>query len=186
MIPGPETRIHQCIFKKGYLMYRTILFSLFVLFILLAVVSCSPAPVEPTPTPALPQDAFSRLDNFGDGYISKIKIDDIKNNTPEEIVSELVTQWLQHYKTESTYQDAAINDFSIDGIRLLDNPSNKNYVIVAAVNFSIIPRKIPNDYGSFPSQPIGPNDTWWHIGAPFGVIKLDDYYYLRLLPGWGT
>lgn len=159
--------------------------SLFALaFVALTISSCLSAP---TPVaPSLPEDEFSQFDNFGDGFIAKIKIKDTTSLSPEEIVSSLVEQWLEHYKSQSDYENASINDFTVDKIRLLDVPSNSNYKIVAGVNFSIIPRQTPSDFGGFPGEAYDPNSSWWHIGAPFGVIQVDDYYYLRLVFGWGT
>lgn len=157
---------------------------LVVTFTVLGITSCSSTSAEITPI--LPTDEFSRFDQFGDGYIAKVKVEDVKNDNSEEIVNILVTQWLEHYKTESSYQNAAIEDFSVDEIRILDNPSNGTYVIVAGVSFSIIPRKTPNDYGGFPGKEYDPNTPWWRIAAPFGVIQINDYYYLRLVFGWGT
>jgi hypothetical protein len=144
------------------------------------------------PTSILPTDQHSRFDQFGDGYIAKIKVEDLKGAAPEEIVAKLVTQWLEHYKTQSSDPMAAIKDFSIDGVRLADNPSkldippNRNYVIVAGVRFSIIPKQEHNDYSSFPGEIFNPNSPWWHLSAPFGVIQVGDTYYLRMVWGWGT
>lgn len=155
-----------------------------VIFAILTISSCLPAP---TPiVPSLPEDEFSQFDEFGDGFIAKIKVNDTKNFSSEKIVSTLVEQWLEHYKSQSDYENAAINDFTIDKIRLLDVPVYSNYTIVAGVNFSIIPKKTPSDFGGFPGEEYDPNSSWWHIAAPFGVIQVDDYYYLRLVFGWGT
>jgi hypothetical protein len=148
----------------------------------LAVSSCLPT----STAPILPEDEFSRFDKFGDGFIAKINISDTRDFSPEEVVSSLVEKWLEHYKSETSYQDAAINDYSIDKIRILENSPNSNYSIVAGVSFSIIPRKTPSDFGGFPGEAYDPSSPWWHIAAPFGVIKLDDHYYLRLVFGWGT
>jgi hypothetical protein len=138
-------------------------------------------------TPILPTDEFSIHDEFGDGYIASIKVEDVKNSNPDKIVNVLVTQWLEHYKTESRAPRAAIEDFVIDDILMVDNRSNDTYVFVAKVAFSIIPSETPSDFGSFPGEPYDPKEApWWHIGAPFGVIQVGNYYYLRMVFGWGT
>jgi hypothetical protein len=136
--------------------------------------------------PTLPQDEYSRSDQFGDGYIAKVKVDEVKEKSPEDVVIILVTQWLEHYKHESGEPAAAIDDYTIDAIRMLDNSPGGTYVFVAGVNFSVIPKETLNVYRSFPGKPIDPNSPWDVIGAPFGVIQVDDYYYLRLVFGWGT
>lgn len=150
----------------------------------LALSSCLPTTTSTAPN--LPEDEFSRFDEFGDGFIAKIKIKDTESFSSEQIISSLVGQWLEHYKSQSDYEDAAIDDYTIDKIRLLDVPSNSNYTIAAGVSFSIIPRKIPSDFGGFPGEEYNPNSPWWHLAAPFGVIQVGDYYYLRLVFGWGT
>jgi hypothetical protein len=163
-------------FRKVYPMLISVAF--------LTLASCLPTT---TPNaPLLPEDEFSQFDKFGDGFIAKIKIKDTESFSSEQIVSGLVEQWLEHYKYQSDYENATINDYTIDKIRLLDVPSNSNYTIVAGVNFSIIPRNIPSDFGGFPGEEYDPNSLWWHIAAPFGVIQVGDYYYLRLVFGWGT
>lgn len=155
------------------------------ILIILGVISCSsPSPTITSTLPALPTDQYSRNDDFGDGYIANIKVEDVKNNGPEEIIKTLVTQWLEHYKTESTDPDTSLIDYSVDKISIIENMSDDTYIIVAGVSFSIYPKKFPNNFRSFPGEPYSP--PWEHISAPFGVIHINDYYYLRLVFGWGT
>lgn len=155
-----------------------------VILIILGIASCSSPTPATTPTlPVLPTDQYSRSDDFGDGYIANIKVEDVNNNSPEEIIKILVTQWLEHYKTESSDPDTSLIDYSIDEVFIKENVSDDIYIIVAGVSFSIYPKKFPNNFGSFPGEYVPP---WDHISAPFGVIHIGDYYYLRLVFGWGT
>lgn len=129
---------------------------------------------------------YENEDNFGDGYISQIKIEDVATKSDEAIVSILVTQWLEHYKTQSNAPSETIKDYKVEKITLYDASCDPFFEIVAGVRFSIIPALVPNDYASFPTDQVDLNDVWWHIGAPFGIFKDGDFYRLRLVFGWGT
>jgi hypothetical protein len=129
---------------------------------------------------------FANEDSFGDGYVSRVSIQDVINEDQQDIVFILVNQWLGHYKTQSQSISAAIKDYSIDKINLGDPFCNPFFQILASVRFSIIPSRTPNDYASFPGDTISPNDVWWHLVAPFGVFKDGNDYRLRLVFGWGT
>jgi len=91
-----------------------------VALILLGLTACSqtspatPSPtLEPSPSPtplvstlapqtppALPADEYSRYDKIGDGYIASIKVEEGKGQDSIAIMDKLVTQWLEHYKTQ--------------------------------------------------------------------------------------
>jgi hypothetical protein len=132
------------------MMIKIISAIIFALLVLMLITACSSTPTTiPTETaPILPPDEFSHFDKFGDGYIAKVKISEVENIAPEKIINTLVDQWLQHYKTQSTYKDASVKDFSVDYVNLLTKPANSIYAFVAGVKFSIIPSKTPNDYAS--------------------------------------
>lgn len=142
----------------------------------------SPSPTT-TPTPA---NEYTNSDDFGDGYISRISIKDLNNLTPEEIVQELVINWLDHYKNQSEAPSDALIDYTLDEINILNDSSNSGFEMVAGVKFSIIPTQIPNDWASFPGNAISQNDVWWHLSAPFGILKEGDFFILKLVFGWGT
>ncbi|MBL8051169.1 MAG: hypothetical protein JNM46_08105 [Anaerolineales bacterium] len=69
---------------------------------------------------------------------------------------------------------------------MLEKPSESVYLGVAGVKFSIIPSVIPNDFASFPGEEINPDSEWWHLVNIFGYYQIGEFYYLRILPGWGT
>ena len=135
---------------------------------------------------AIPTDQYSRQDEFGDGYIARIPIQDVQDSSSEEIVKLLVAQWLEHYKTASQAPDATIEDYEIREVSLMDNTINPGYEIVAGVLFSIIPTQQPNQWASFPGDLRSEGDIWWPVWAPFGVFQEGEYYRLRLVFGWGT
>lgn len=163
------------------------------------VVSCSAAPAKQTPSAPLlssqipptkifpPTDQFEYQDQFMDGFIARIPIKDANNASPEEVVRILVTQRLEHYKTQSKDPAATIKDYTLDGVTLeKDTSYDPFYEIVAWVRFSIIPAEIPSDWASYPGSGVTPNDPWWHIEAPYGVFKDNGFYRLRVIFGWGT
>jgi len=59
-------------------------------------------------------------------------------------------------------------------------------VIVAVASFSILPKNTPNMYVPISSDLDKPDGRWLLAAAPFGVIQVDDTYYLRWVVGWGT
>jgi hypothetical protein len=129
---------------------------------------------------------YANSDNFGDGFVALIRVEDVTAKSQEEITGILVSQWLDHNKTQSQSPSATIKDYTIDKVNLLDPSCDPFFEIVAGVRFSIIPNQIPNDYASFPGELFNPNDIWWHLWAPFGIFKDGDFYKLRLVFGWGT
>jgi len=129
---------------------------------------------------------YANFDNFGDGYIALIHINGNDKKSEVEIVRALVGQWLEHFKTQSISPSAAVKDYLIDRVDLLDPSCDSFFDIIAGVRFSIIPNQIPNDYASFPGDAIKPGDIWWHLLAPFGVFKDGNNYRLRLIFGWST
>lgn len=158
---------------------------LFIFLVLsIQVFGCAPSNDLPL-HPILPTDDFSHSDEFGDGFIANVAKSEVENLTPEEVIMLLVSQWLEHYKTQSGDPQATIKDYSIDEMVIFETP-NSLYLYGAKVRFSVVPVEVPNAYAAFPGDPIDPNDPWWHIGAPFGVLEVDGRYYLRMLFGWGT
>ena len=129
---------------------------------------------------------YANSDNFGDGFVASVFLEDVATKNQEELVSVLVNQWLENNKTQREVPSTIIKEYAIDKINLMDPSCDPFFVIVAGVQFSIIPFQIPNDYASFPGEIINLDDVWWHLSAPFGIFKDGDSYRLRLVFGWGT
>jgi hypothetical protein len=129
---------------------------------------------------------YANEDKYGDGYIARMPIKDVTGLNYDEIVKILVTQWLEHYKTQSSVASAAIKDYAVEKISLLDSSCDPFFKFVAGVKFSVIPSQVPHDMGSFPGEGYKEGDPWWHIGAPFGVFVDGENYRLRLVFGFGT
>jgi hypothetical protein len=133
-----------------------------------------------------PTDDFAnRKNDFGDGYIAHVTIEDVEGLDKEEIVRILVAQWLEHYKTQSTQTDASIKDYTVDEITLVERNVGSDPSIVASIRFSIIPVQIPNIWAVFPGDVVEPDDSWWHLEKLLGVYgepPNSDYYWLRIMP----
>jgi hypothetical protein len=145
--------------------------------------------LTPSPQNTDVPNHYDQNDNFGDGFIALIPIKDTTNLSREEIMTRLVSLWLDHYKTKSMAPLATIKDYKDVSVNKLieDNHNYDNFFdTVASVRFSIIPSGIPNDWASLPGEPINPKDPWWHLFTTFGFFKDGDYYRLREMPGWGT
>lgn len=149
----------------------------------------TPSPsITPIPQYTDVPNHYDQNDNFGDGFIARISIKDTANLSREEIITKLVSLWLEHYKnslapraTIKDYKDVYVN-------KLIEDNNNYDgfFDTVASVRFSIIPSGIPSDWASVPGEPIDPNDPWWHLVTVFGYFKDGDYFRLRMMPGWGT
>lgn len=142
----------------------------------------TPSTAQAAPTMTATDDIYAYSDTFGDGFIARLPLTDTL--AKEEIVKQLVTQWLDHYKLHSNDPQAAIDEYTVDTVSLMSAPSS--YEIVASVKFSIVPAHIPSDWGSFPGEEIKPDDRWWRLWTIFGVFRDGDDFRLRLLSGWGT
>lgn len=167
---------------------------IFIALIFLAS-SCAPAiqatsypnplpPVEtktPLATLSLDQTALP-TPSFGTGYLANIAVNDVLNNSNEEIVKLLVSQWLEGFKTGMTSYDA-IKNYSVDRVTIRSHDASE---IIASVIFSIQPVEYSQNWASMVTSDSNSNDPWWHLGATFGIFRDGEYFRLKLLPGWGT
>lgn len=147
-----------------------------------AIPSETPSTAQAAPTVTAADDIYAFSDTFGDGFIARLPLTDTL--TKEEIVKQLVTQWLDHYKLHSNDPQATIDEYTVDTVSLMIAPSS--YEIVAGVWFSIVPAHIPSAWGSFPGEEIKPDNRWWRLFSTFGVFCDGDDFRLRLLAGWGS
>lgn len=128
-----------------------------------------------------PNEFASRKNSFGDGYIAYIFIKEVKDTSSDEIVNLLVSQWLEHYKTESTTPDAILTDYTVDKITLTEKRNENDPSILAWVQFSILPAQTPNPWASLPGETI--NAAWWHLEVLFGVYEDESgVYWLKIVP----
>lgn len=120
--------------------------------------------------------------NFGDGYIPWYLTKEAGNLSPEDLVRIMVTQLLEHYKTQSKAPKAAIKDYKLGVINVIKAITNDPnfYEILGGVQFSIIPAQIPSDWGSFPGEGATPGDSWWHLGTGFIIFRDGGYFRLQL------
>lgn len=165
------------------------LFQLAIATLVVILAGCTSS-VKDTPEISVsPTKEFTGKNSFGDGYIAHIPINDVKEASQEEIVKILVTQWLDHYKTESTQSDAIVKDYTIDKITLIDIKTHKDdpaMPIIAMVKFSIIPpEQIPNEWRCYSTSPDKP---WCHVELRFGIYgneEVSQYYWLGIMSNAG-
>lgn len=174
--------------KKTVFLGKLVLFYIFLIWIT-GCSSVAPSNSQPSVTQNLENairiDEFTLKNDFGDGYVAHILVEDVKQVDQDEIVKTLVRQWLEHYKTQSIQSDVMIKEYELNEIKLVKGLYNNNPAIVASVKFSVIPKQIPNGWASFPGSEITPNDTWWHLEVLFGIYgndKESKYYWLKILP----
>lgn len=140
-----------------------------------------------SPTPSLEVVMTSTyvppLDGWDQSFISRIPVKDVSGLTPEKIMTKLVTQWLEYYKTKDT-DDDRILDYTIVRINPDDSPRSPNDLIVARVFFDVKPVKIQS--GWVVGSGVIFNKDWVHTQMAFGVFQDGDSYRLKALPGWGT
>lgn len=126
---------------------------------------------------------YANSDEFGDKFISLVPMASVEGKNYKEIVSILVTQWFEHYKTASASPSASIDDYKVEKISLLDPSCDPFFTIVASVNVLIIPFQVPHAMASSVMDEMG---EWWRLYMPIGVFLDGDDYRLRLVFGWGT
>ena len=120
----------------------------------------SDTPIPITDTPILPTEEFTRTADYGDGYVAHIPISEAKDLSSEEIVTLLVTQYLEHYRTETTLAEWKLFQYQIEKVTIRFEAENENPFIKAIVRYSVIP------------------DSPWFCGATI----ISDYPWE--LPGW--
>jgi hypothetical protein len=141
-----------------------------------------------SPTPSLEvimtSTLVTPLDGWDQSFISRIPVKDVSGLTPEEIMTKLVTQWLEYYKTKNTDDDYGILDYTIVSINPDDSPRSPNDLIVARVFFDVKPVKIQSEW--IVGSGVVFNKDWIHTQMVFGIFQDGDNYRLKDLLGWGT
>jgi len=160
------------------------LFQLAIAVSVISLVGCTTDVYTNADTPALPDEEFTRRIGFGDGYAAHIPISEAEQKSHEEIVNILVTQWLEHYKTESAQSDVRLIDYEIDEVIITSDAEDISPFIIASVQFSTIPVQTPNDWAG---ALINIDEPWWHLRAEFGVHGkvTGPYYWLRIISARG-
>ena len=115
----------------------------------------SDTPIPVTDTPTLPTEEFTRTVDYGDGYVAHIPISEAKDLSNEEIVTVLVTQLLEHFKTETTLSEWRLLTYKVEDVTIVyeAEAENENPFIKAAVQYSVIP------------------DTPWFSGAAITITE---------------
>jgi hypothetical protein len=113
----------------------------------------SDTPFPVTDTPVLPTEEFTRTAPGGDGYVAHIPISEAKGLSSEEIVTVLVTQLLEHYRTETSLPEWRLSHYDVEDVTIVYEAEDKSPFIKAAVQYSVIP------------------DTPWFSGAAITITE---------------
>jgi hypothetical protein len=120
---------------------------------------------------------FNKTNGFGDGYVAHVLIEDVGQMKEEDILRLLVTQWLEHCKTEEAYPNVLIKDYTIGAIKPLEvHGYYTEPLFKAFVEFSIIPDQKQN---SWLGGLIRVEEPWLHLRMRLGVFgnKYESPYY---------
>jgi hypothetical protein len=131
-----------------------------------------------------PTDVFASADQFGDGYVARIPIEEVEGTNPDEILRLLLNQWLDHYRTNCTDVDFKLEDYAIESVVQLD-AKYRRYEMIASTIYTIRSSYPPTpdwDAGCAEIQANG----WTRRCDTFGYFRDGPYFRLRLMVGWGT
>jgi len=126
--------------------------------------------------------AVMETPSFGKGDIAKAARKEVANLSDEEIVSRLMSQWLESYITNTSSQDA-ITDYKINEIFIQSSSPDS---IIAIVTFAVQPVDVPNNWAPLVRGIVTEDDQRWPLGGTFRIIMDDEYCILRTAFGWGT
>ena len=155
------------------------------LFLAFFISGCSPQPTAtqeaPTQSPVPTARATS---SFGLGDIASISRQDAEDLSAQELVTVLVSQWLEGYKNDQSSTDAIV-DYQIGEI-FIKSPSFTESGMVAAVTFAVQPVGYSDKWGMMVTQIITEGVPWWSLGATFKIVLDGEFFRLRTAFGWGT
>lgn len=139
-------------------------------------------------TPVSTPLPWSYADDYWDKLaVSRIPVQGLECAAPQEIVSELVLQWLETIKTTSSRQilHCGLEDYTLEKITIVTNTITPQYDIVAGVFYHVKPGRF-GDCGWISGRGILEKDGWIGDYDFFGVNRENGYFRLKILPGWGT
>ena len=117
--------------------------------------------------------------------ISRIPTQNMECASLEDIVKELVLQWLETIKTKSPHQNCGLEEYTVDTITIRENTIAPQYDIVARVDYHVKPGRFM-DCGWVSDRGIIEPNGWIGTGDTFGVYRENGYFRLIVLTGWGT
>ena len=138
-------------------------------------------PASPISTPT---DPFQWTDDSRDGYISKIAIKDLENESAEEIVNALLVLWFEHYLNDCEAERFCIRAYEIKDIKVMNAPWMRNYEIIANVLYTEKPAVRNEAMKDLSDEEF--NSLSFEVLTTFGVLIDGDNYRLRLMTGYGT
>jgi hypothetical protein len=143
--------------------------------------SSKTTPASPIITPT---DQFQWTDDSRDGYLSKIPIKNLENESAEEIVKTLLVQWFEHYLNDCEVEEYSLRGYEINNIKIVNAPWMRNYEIIANVVYTEKPAVRNEAMKDLSDEEF--NSLSFKVLTTFGVLIDGDNYRLRLMPGYGT
>jgi len=141
----------------------------------------SDTPFPVTDAPALPTEEFTRTSPYGDGYVAHIPISEAQDLSSEELVTLLVTQYLEHYRSETSLAEWRLLHYEVEDVTIVYEAEDKSPFIKASVVYWVIP-----DSPWFRDVSILTHDPWglpsWCYDGGFAIhgnVPGSSYYWLR-------
>lgn len=116
---------------------------------------------------------------------SRIPIQNMECASSENIVKELVLQWLELIKEKSPNQNCGLEEYTVDTVTIRENTITPQYDIVARVGYHVKPGRFM-ECGWISDRGIIEPNGWINTGDTFGVYRENGYFRLIVLTGWGT
>lgn len=117
--------------------------------------------------------------------ISRLPIQSLECASKENIVKELVSQWLEIIRTNSPQQNCGLEKYTVDTIAIRENIITPQYDIVARVDYHVNLGHFM-DCGWVSDRGIIESNGWINTSDTFGVYRENGYFRLIVLTGWGT
>ncbi len=128
-----------------------------------------------------PRVAWSSEDYLDKMAVSRIPIEGMECAAPQEIVRQLMSQWLETLKTNSPSQrQCGVEDYTFDG-STMENILDRKYDIKVRVFYSVKPGRFEN-CGWYPDEI--EKDAWFKTEDVFGVYRKNGYFNLIVLTRW--
>src|SRR5574341_362918 len=154
-----------------------------ILYCSVSLASCTPSVASPaielsSTTPC----SFYQAADEGTASLSSCSIPAL---TKEGIVESLFDVWLNKYKAISVPAEDRLDDYKVNSVDVLDDPSlaqSRGVDFVAKVKYSVRPTVQNAQRWILEDGIVYNNSDWiWYKGYYVGIKNLNDIYQLRLL-----
>lgn len=139
---------------------------------------------EPTPT-GTPPPWINGSSLWEQMPTALLPIQDNECVSPNDLVNQLVDQWLHNIEVDAPNLPCGLEDYKVDTITIKPNTLTPQYEIVAIVEYEVNPGRF-TDCSWLSDRGFILENGWIKTHDPFGVYRKDGYYQLIVLPGWGS